>query len=240
MSIYIVGDPHNQFDRIVEVIARDRPAAAILLGDMELEAPLSMIMGDVIAHTEIWWIHGNHDCDRIDWYDNLFEDPILGDRNLDGRVIEIDGLRVAGLGGVFRGRYWHPGDDRGPIYESREEFLRRCGKGNRWRGGLPLNARGAIWCDVYMRMWQMSADVLVTHEAPTSHEFGFREIDELALHLGSRRIFHGHQHRDYDDLISLCDTGPAIVHGVGLAGVKNEIGEMILPGIVPKRGRGSY
>jgi hypothetical protein len=39
-----------------------------------------------------------------------------------------------------------------------------------------------------------SADLLITHEAPSVHPRGFREIDELAQALGAVRAFHGHHH----------------------------------------------
>lgn len=51
---------------------------------------------------------GNHDTDNVENYQNLFEDGLFKSRNLHGRIVEIDGLRFAGLGGVFRGEVWFP------------------------------------------------------------------------------------------------------------------------------------
>lgn len=38
------------------------------------------------------------------------------------------------------------------------------------------------------------ADILVTHEAPSCHPFGYSEIDELAQAMGARMVVHGHHH----------------------------------------------
>lgn len=55
--------------------------------------------------TEVWFIHGNHDTDSDDDYDNLFN-SVLADKNLLGRVVEVERLQIAGLGGVFHSQVW--------------------------------------------------------------------------------------------------------------------------------------
>lgn len=223
MSIFFIGDPHGCFDEIVQVVKDRRPEAIVLLGDQTCEEPLDESLGDVPSETAIWWIHGNHDCDAERWHDHLFESG-FADRNLNGRVVEIGGLRVAGLGGVFRGRYWHPDFDM--RWSDRDDYLRRAGKGNRWRGGLPIKARCAIWREDYDRLSKARADILVTHEAPACHPYGFSAIDDLARAMGVSRVYHGHHHRDYQGRI-----GDDIqVRGVGLAGIADERGETILSG----------
>jgi hypothetical protein len=53
------------------------------------------------------------------------------------------GVRIAGLGGIFRGQIWHaPGP---PRYPSADAFIAQSGKGNRWRGGLPRKHRSSIF-----------------------------------------------------------------------------------------------
>lgn len=222
-SIFFVGDPHGCFVDIVQVIAARRPAAVILLGDQTCEEPLDDALRSVSDETAVWWIHGNHDCDAERWHDHLFESG-LADRNLNGRVVEIGGLRIAGLGGVFRGRYWHPDFDM--RWSARDEYLRRSGKGNRWRGGLPLKARCAIWREDYDRLARLRADILVTHEAPGCHPYGFSAIDDLARAMRVSRVYHGHHHRDYQDELD----GGIRVRGVGLAGIADERGETVLAG----------
>ncbi|MGZ5802336.1 MAG: metallophosphoesterase family protein, partial [Burkholderiaceae bacterium] len=50
-------------------------------------------------------IPGNHDTDETRHYDHLFGST-LADRNLHGRIETIAGVRIAGLGGVFRTKVW--------------------------------------------------------------------------------------------------------------------------------------
>lgn len=130
--ILLFGDPHGRFDHVHSVVAACRPAALILLGDIEAKRPLEMELAPIADLTQIWFIHGNHDTDSDAFHDNLFCSS-LRERNLHGRVVEIDGKRVAGLGGVFRGHVWMP--PQPPSYRSPEEFVAMCGKGNRWREG---------------------------------------------------------------------------------------------------------
>jgi hypothetical protein len=87
-------------------------------------------------------------------------------RNLHGRVAVVDGVRIAGLGGVFRGQVWTPPADW--LYESAKEFTARCGRSNRWRDGLPRKHRSSIFPEDYFRLVSQRADILVTHEAPST------------------------------------------------------------------------
>lgn len=42
------------------------------------------------------------------------------------------------------------------------------------------------------------ADILVTHEAPSCHPFGYSEIDELAQAMGAKMVVHVHHHDSLD------------------------------------------
>lgn len=221
--ILFAGDPHGEFGPIIQAVREKRPEGIILLGDHDLERPLEIELGDAASLTDVWWIPGNHDTDRERWFDNLFNSG-LGARNLSGQVRTIGGLRVAGLGGIFRGAIWHPEYNAGkPRCESREVFVQHMGRGNRWRGGLPLRQHSSIWWEDYERLCNERADVLVCHEAPSCHPRGFEAIDELAQHLGARLIVHGHHHTDYSASL----PNGTLVIGVGLAGVTNDQGKVI-------------
>jgi hypothetical protein len=100
---------------------------------------------------------------------------------------EIDGLRIAGLGGIFRGQVWAPPGEW--LHERPEDFAARCGKGNLWRGGLPRKHRSSIFPADYFGLVGQRADILVTHEAPSSHPHGFDAIDELGRSLGVSKAF---------------------------------------------------
>lgn len=147
--IYFFGDTHGHFDHVLEIVSRDRPAAIVLLGDLQAQRPLDVELESILGMTEVWFIHGNHDTDSDADYDNLFGSA-LADRNLHGRVVVVGGVRIAGLGGVFRGQVWTPPVDW--LFESSKEFTARCGRGNRWRDGLPRKHRSSIFPEDYFRL----------------------------------------------------------------------------------------
>lgn len=206
-TLIFAGDPHGCFEPLQATAAQYDAVAYVLLGDMQLERPLEQALADLTSR--LWWIPGNHDSDRELWYDCLF-DSALANRNLYGTVVDVGGVRVAGLGGVFRANVWHP--DTGVNYRSRVDFLQRTDKAYHWRGGLPLQHRTAIWWEDYERLFDQRADILVTHEAPSCHRYGFKAIDELAQAMQVKQIVHGHHHEDYHDRI-----GDIQVIGVGFA-----------------------
>ena len=224
VMILFGGDPHGNFTPIIRAVKTYAPKAVILLGDFSLEKPLEQELSVILDKTEIWFIPGNHDGDQDPWYDRLFKSR-LSDRNLHGRVVEIDGKRVAGLGGVFRDKIWMPPTP--PKFRSQKELLSNCHKKDRWRNGIPRKHHVSIFWQDYVGLWGKRADILVTHEAPSSHRYGFRAIDELAQALRVKTILHGHHHEDYSRRIC---GGRILVHGVGKAGVSDEHGRVLIAG----------
>ncbi|MDZ4387816.1 MAG: metallophosphoesterase [Moraxellaceae bacterium] len=192
-KLFFCGDPHGQFDHIIEAVECHQPDAIILLGDIQPKRPLDQELASIIDKTQVWWIHGNHDTDSDKDFDNLFYSG-LSDRNLHGRVVDIAGVKVAGLGGIFRGHVWYP--DAPPRFHTPAQFLANCGKGNRWRGGLPRKHHSTIFPEDIYAFNEQRADILVTHEAPSCNPHGFAVIDELAISLGVRCAFHGHLHEN--------------------------------------------
>lgn len=224
--IYFFGDTHGCFDHVIDVVGLDRPAAIVFLGDLQAQRPLEIELAPILGMTEVWYIHGNHDTDSEADYDNLFGSA-LADRNLHGRVVEIDGLRIAGLGGIFRGQVWAP--PGAWLHERPEDFAARCGKGNLWRGGLPRKHRSSIFPADYFGLVGQRADILLTHEAPSSHPHGFGAIDELARSLGVSKAFHGHHH-DRLDYSSHREHLGFDAFGVGFCGVSDANGRTVRPG----------
>jgi predicted phosphodiesterase len=125
--IWFAGDVHGRFGHLAEAIdaAPEKPSAVILLGDLEAPLPLHACMRDVESRGIQWhWIIGNHDTDSLQNYTNI-SDPISMSRNIDGRVINVDGIRVAGFGGVFRGEIWYPSKENSvPSFESFDDYRR--------------------------------------------------------------------------------------------------------------------
>jgi predicted phosphodiesterase len=225
-SIFFCGDVHGDFTHVIEVVGVHRPSAVILLGDLQSRKPLEVELGSILPLTDVWYIHGNHDTDSDADYDHLFESK-LKDRNLHGRVVTVAGLRIAGLGGVFRKQVWMPPTPS--VFTTQQGYSAHCGKGNLWRGGLPRKHRSSIFPEDYTRLLVEHADVLVTHEAPSSHPHGFRAVDDLARGLGVSRVFHGHHHDrlDYaDDYARLAFKA----YGVGFRGITDCNGQLIRSG----------
>ena len=189
--ILFCGDPHTRFDHIIELVQTTRPKAVILLGDQCFMSPFNEIFQSVVD-TPVYFIQGNHDTDLVNYYDHL---AAADAHNIHCKIIDVDGLRIAGLGGIFRGQIWYPPE--APRYQSRADFIARCGKGNRWRGGLPLKHRSSIFPEDFELFKGQKADILVCHEAPAAHPHGFTAIDELADSLGVKQIIHGHHHNPF-------------------------------------------
>lgn len=221
--ILFCGDPHGHFDHVIEAVQEHQPAAIILLGDMQPQRPLEAELAPILDKTEIWFIHGNHDTDTEADHDHLFESA-LADRNLHGRVVEIAGLRIAGLGGVFRGKVWTP--PAPATFENPKQYLARCGKGNFWRGGLPRTHRSTIFPVDYERLKTQRADILVTHEAGSAHQFGFVALDELARSLHVSKTFHGHHHDQKDYSAERTRLG-FDAFGVGFRGIIDQDGQAL-------------
>ncbi len=221
-KIFFCGDPHGSFDHINEAALQHKPDAIVILGDMQPPAPLEVVLAGALSVCPVWWIPGNHDSDTDAIYDNIWRSTLAA-HNLHGRVANVAGLRIAGLGGVFRGQVWMPED--APNYFCPASFIRRVGLGNMWRGGLPRRHRTTIFPSVYQNLMRQSADILVTHEAPSCHRKGFAAIDRLAEALGVRWAFHGHQHEDR----TYGRHHGILMMGVGYRGITSLTGEVIVP-----------
>jgi len=248
----IFGDLHGKFEHVERAVAASRPAAIILLGDIEAQRPLHQELRAVIDKTEVWYIHGNHDANSAEHWAYLTESD-LAERNLHGKVVEIDGVRVAGLGGIFSDEIWRPDSvDNEPHYESYADYIKRSEPGQIYTAqlnGQPRKANGgaissldcikaagkmlkhrtSIFSEDYYQLAMQQADVLVTHEAPFCHPYGFMAIDELACCMKVKKSFHGHQH----DNLDYRDKWPVMgfeAYGVGLRGILDLNGVVVKPG----------
>lgn len=194
--LVFAGDPHRNFTPILRTCASLPPGTLMLLGDCDLPAPLAEVMAPALAAGwDVRWILGNHDTETETAFDHLT--TAQGDLGL--RVTTIDGWRIAGLPGVFRPRVWVPRAEEGPpSFHHRAAFHAALRPGEAWRGGLPLWHRDTIFPEDFERLAAERFDILVTHEAPSSHRHGYSVIDDLAARCGARLIVHGHHHQSYD------------------------------------------
>ena len=207
--ILFAGDPHQNFAPILRACLALQPGTLILVGDCDCPAPLDQILAPAIElGWDVHWILGNHDTETIAAFDNL--NAHHGDIGL--RVACIDGLHVAGLPGVFKPRVWHPHEGP-PTFQSRTAFQQALRPNEPWRGGLPLFHRDTIFPEDFERLAARHCDILVTHEAPSSHPHGFAVIDILAAACGAHLIVHGHHHQSYETVL----PNGIKVRGLGLA-----------------------
>jgi predicted phosphodiesterase len=205
MTIVFIGDIHQDWHYIDAGLAAlpTPPRAAVLLGDVQCDRPLDELAAPLLGRgIAVHWIHGNHDNDGgPEMWANLASperNPLTASGALHARVVEIEGIRIAGLGGTFRPRVWSPpapprlrhrhqlGDDLaslGPVY------------GPQQHAALAHSlSTAAIWPEDVETLASQKADILVTHEAPSSHPSGSAVIDELARAMGARLVVHGHHH----------------------------------------------
>jgi hypothetical protein len=209
MPMLFAGDPHGNFAPILRACAELPAGTLILLGDCGCPAPLAQVLAPAIDRGwMVRWILGNHDTETEAMYDFLTG----ADGDLGLRVSIIEGLRIAGQPGVFKPRIWLPGDGD-PSFHTRAAFQAALRPGETWRGGLPLFHRDTIFPEDFDRLAAGRCDILVTHEAPSSHPHGFAEIDSLAGMCGAGLIVHGHHHRSYQAVL----PNGISVRGLGLA-----------------------
>lgn len=237
--IWFAGDAHGRFQPLIQGVKNHRPEHLIFLGDLECSKPLASIVQPILGKTNVWYIPGNHDVDRQEFWDNL-TGGILSPCNLHGRVVMIQGLRIAGLGGVFDKDVWLPPAE--PLATSYTDHMtkledRLAGKPGPHNDAIlasqTLKHRATIFPDDYFDLASQSADILVTHEAPSCHPRGMVAIDELAQAMGVKHVFHGHHH-DALDYSTHRDRLGFNVHGVGLCGVTTEDGQPVIPGLKDK------
>jgi predicted phosphodiesterase len=217
--VLFAGDPHRNFSPIIRACQAHKPGALIIVGDCDCPAPLPEIMAPLLDRGwRVFWILGNHDTDSEATFDHLTRAHPEGDLGLGPRL--IGGLRIGGLPGVFKPRVWHPrgGPDERvdpPRFQTRSAFQASLRPDELWRGGLPLWHRDTIFPEDIATLAAERCDILVTHEAPSSHEHGFSVLDDLAARCRARLIVHGHHHRAYTATLA---NGVA-VRGLGLGEV---------------------
>lgn len=231
--IYLLGDVHGNFDHILPALVADdardgKPKTVIFLGDIQAQRPFEDEIRPLLdAGVDVWFIPGNHDTDSAEEWAHLLPS---WHRNLHGRVVVIDGLRVAGLGGTFRGKIWlPPAPPQFHAYQHFEENVHRRSLQRSACDQLLLRYSSAIFPDAYEALARQQADVLVTHEAPGCHPHGFEAIDHLARSMGVQAAFHGHQHdclnyRAWDDRLGFR------AYGVGFCGITDVHGGQLLAG----------
>lgn len=233
-GLWFLGDVHGSFTHIAQALleAERKPDWLVFLGDIDIDhRPLSDILAPLHRNfplTKVALIHGNHDADTHDHWNCAIEGR--GEATyIHANVVEMNGVRVAGMGGNFMGRIWAPPGN--PTYLNYKVATSRGSSRE-----VPASFyKGAIYPDDFDKLAKMRADILLTHEAPACHPYGFAALDELALSLGVVRSFHGHQHDDLsDEYMKTMEERGYDARGVNFCSITNGLGERILE--APKDG----
>lgn len=218
------GDPHGQLEQVLQAVSMTNASSVVLLGDIEPKRPLEDEMRSLDERGVAWhFIGGNHDSDSDEVARRVWS-PRTAPHNIHGRVVTLpNGMRIAGLAGVWRESVWHPepsSNRRGePAWRSRMAHARATPRQDRWDGELPPRKHlSSIYPDEFERLAALRADILVTHEAPGYHPHGFTLLDVLARSLRVRWAVHGHHHDALDSSQSWAEQGFES-HGVALRGV---------------------
>lgn len=231
--LWFLGDVHGEFRHVGSALKKANEANAlpswlVFLGDIEI---FDKSFKDILAPVRkafpsvgVSFIHGNHDADDYDNWESLHDcgDAVM----LHGRVVELDGIRVAGLGGNFLGRVWAPPST--PTLLNKAAAMKRGPYGFRDGQRPRPSLHAAIYPDDVAALSKQLADILITHEAPSCHHHGWETLDQLARDMRVVRSFHGHTHDDLSDKYALVREELGFdARAVNFCNIKNGLGELV-------------
>jgi hypothetical protein len=236
--LWFVGDVHGERKpllRFLEQWQGPTPRWLVFVGDLDLHPEHGTFdqwlrpLYEAAPGARVAWIFGNHDSDDQSRWDRL---QACGDAvPLHGRVVDLDGVRVAGFGGTFQGKVWYP--PANPHLAERRDLVRHPLLPHERRHPPRPGLHSAIYHAEWEALGALQADILVTHEAPSPHPHGFEVIDDLARSLGALRTFHGHHHEDVSDAYRQHDERLGFQpYALAFSGVRNGLGELLFPGEV--------
>jgi predicted phosphodiesterase len=160
------------------------------------------------ANVPLLYVPGNHDPNvkppDTTWTPLHAELPVPGAQgceNLDGRVVDLNGVRIAGLGGSLRYK-------EGPNQYTQAQMLRRA---------VSLE----LWISLKRVRRGRKLDILVTHAPPfgvaeakdETHQ-GFKAFNRLIKKFHPLLLVHGHVHPYGRTLPELRLEGTRIVNAV--------------------------
>jgi Icc-related predicted phosphoesterase len=165
-------------------LRRLRPDIIVSCGDLPFGYLDNLVSR---ADVPLVYVPGNHDPDLTvaNWMAKPYDEPSgpLGCDNADGRILQVAGLRIAGLGGSLR---YNLGPNQ---YSQGEMRLRSLSLEMKLRFRRTLRGGGL--------------DLLIAHAPPLgvgdgddpAHQ-GFAAFHRLIARMAPRLLIHGHIHPD--------------------------------------------
>lgn len=224
--LLFAGDPHGSFEHLYTLLAQNERVSLIILGDLQLTSPQEL--EPLAKLCDLWFIHGNHDSKTVAAFRAIWGSH-WQQRNLHAKVVEIEGIKIAGLGGVFRGQIWLPPNR--PLFFDPIHYCQYCPAEKIWNGGLPLRHRTSIFPSDIEQLQNQQADILVSHEAPKPHPQGFSVINQLAEKMGVKTVFHGHHHDNFDYSHHRYSPKNYQIFNIGFRSVSDIAGNYLLIGV---------
>ena len=181
-----LGDVHGAFDAVRTIVARHPEVRSWLcVGDIADEQGRYESLG-----ADVFWIHGNNDN-----FDAIAARDLPPDlHHIDnGTAIDVDGVRVAGLGGTFAPTW----------YETPARDLPHQKKGSAKATELADKRRHFVREEVEACKALRDIDILLTHEAAKPFrpfagrgpDAGKAQINEVLAVMRPRLHLFGHHHR---------------------------------------------
>lgn len=98
ISLLIIADTHGALkeDELKECVDKHYYDACIMLGD-HYDKDIQIII-NTIDHSKLYGIMGNHDYNYLDKYNII---------NINGKIIEINGVKILGMEGSFKYKAVH-------------------------------------------------------------------------------------------------------------------------------------
>ena len=232
-GIWFLGDVHGDFSHIEPALAATQrtegfPKWIVFLGDIEIHLKslreVLEPLNNKYPSLRFGFIFGNQDAASYTHWECLHD---CGDAvAFHGKVLDLNGVRVAGLGGNFLGRVWAPPSH--PKFDGKAEAMKRCP--NAWRDGQRPSPKlnGAIYPSDFTALAHQKADILITYDAPSCHQYGWRALDQLARDLGVVRFFHAHTHDDLSEAYAMKREQLGFdARAVDFRRIKNGLGKLV-------------
>ncbi len=168
--LLFVGDPHGNLVTVKETVFFLKSEVIFFLGDQCLENPIDLILSNISSL--VYFILNNHNSDHPHWPENHLS---AWEQCLNCKTVEVGGQKIAELGGVFIEGIWHL--HTGVKWKNRECYIHHTPPEHRFKNRLLLGHWTSIFPEDFKKLLNVgNADILITHQAPECHQYGFKGI----------------------------------------------------------------